>query len=260
MRQEYAGEHVRQLDYDKQEGYFDVNVQPIGDRTWTSTFEPSGAPANADAPPFAPFYFGIKEGDQELFRPDNKQTKAALDKLRQNYTKLPYFMDYNNKNAVSGSPEFWVGANGTGAKAHADSHCQSTISIQLSGKRRWRLGVIPADVEASDDEQFGDGAVYERCGGRSEQSGKAGGGKGGEREGRGEREERGESCWKPQEVVEIHAGEAIVFPPGFIHETVNKGGSCAVSLTYQFEVPLPMAYFRNYLGRLMRAGDLRECR
>jgi hypothetical protein len=251
IRQEYGVKTRSNIGYDEENGYFDLNDQPIADHKWTTTTKPSGAPPNADAPPFAPFYFGIKEGDQEAFRGDNAATKAALDALR-NLTMLPYFMDEVNEFAVRDSPEFWMGANGTGAKAHADNHCYSTISLQLSGKRRWRLDEIPADVKASDVNIFGDGVVYTAAGSAGSAGAEAG------------REPIGSSSngagWQPLFSLEISAGEALVFPPGFIHETTNIGGSCAVSLTHQFDVPLPMGYFRQFLRRLMRVGDLKECR
>lgn len=120
----------------------------------------SGTPEEANGPRAAPFYWGIKES-AEPGDPSQKD-KPMLKLLQEKYIRTPYFMDKDNIGSFQGSPELWMGANGTGAKAHMDSHCQSTISIQLSGRRRWRLGIIPKDVDRSLKEQFYDGSIYVR--------------------------------------------------------------------------------------------------
>ena len=61
MRQEYT--NSRRILYDEQEGYFDNNTQSIHDLDWINARISSGAPSNTGGPPFAPFYFGVKEGD-----------------------------------------------------------------------------------------------------------------------------------------------------------------------------------------------------
>ena len=57
-------------------------------------------------------------------------------------TEVPYFLRSTPSSATrySSSPEMWFAVPGAGAKAHADGHCEATISLQLSGRKRWRVG------------------------------------------------------------------------------------------------------------------------
>ena len=59
--------------------------------------------------------------------------------------------------------------------------------------------------------------------------------------------------------MELKAGEALFFPPGFIHETLNVGDTCSSSVTYQFTDPAPTLYWRHFMTRVRRTGDLSEC-
>ena len=90
-----------------------------------------------DAPAFAPNYLPWKE-----FGPRNRQGISWLAVFQQ-YIKTPYFLrndDWSEEKLLM-SPEMWFSAvKGSGAKTHADGHCESTISIQLSGRKRWRIG------------------------------------------------------------------------------------------------------------------------
>ena len=65
--------------------------------------------------------------------------------------------------------------------------------------------------------------------------------------------------WKPMFEFTARAGEAVLFPPGWIHETLNSGEGCTVALTTQFELPMPARYYRSYYPRLRRIGDLNSC-
>ena len=102
--------------------------------------EPSGC-ADPRGPQFGPQYWGIKEagwarpGGDEVVGPNEK---PYLDRVRR-ATVRPYFMAADNDEQLMHSPEVWLARKGAGAKAHADGHCESTITIQLSGTKRWRL-------------------------------------------------------------------------------------------------------------------------
>ena len=124
--------------------------------------------------------------------------------------------------------EFWFSAPGAGAKAHMDSHCISTLSINLSGRRQYRLAPVPRPARRSLDVLHDDGYVYEHG-------------------------------WAPRYEFNVTGGQAVLFPPGWLHETRNTGDGCAASLTHQFAVPAPAAYWRTWLPRLTRTGDLNAC-
>ena len=228
------------------------NKQRLGDNAWQQERVPNGVTAaqDAGAPRYAPYYWGIKESAFEPWRGD-----ADLLQEVQRLTELPYFMRASRNDVkvdgrvgvgasvqdatdtlrkMRSSPEFWLGANGTGAKAHVDGHCESTISMQLSGVRRWRLGAPPSGLRRSDSEQLHDGDPYTHYSNNGSQ-------------------------WRPTFVTEIRAGEALLFAPGWIHETTNIGGSCAASVTYQWDRPEAAGHFRQWLPRIQRMGDLSAC-
>jgi len=230
----FGGGHMRR-EYDRLGNPGDANTQSFADEAWITRRAPNGVPPGADpeAPRFAPYYWGVKESAWERWRGE-----AELLGRVQRLTAAPYFLAAHPSNLASmrHTPEFWMGANGTGAKAHMDGHCDSTVAVQLSGTRRWRLGRVPRSVRRSREQQFNDGDVY----GAHYTNRRAG-------------------RWEPTYVATLVAGEALIFPPGFIHETLNVGGACAASVTYQWAAPAPAAYFRAFLPRLLRLGDLSGC-
>lgn len=65
---------------------------------------------------------------------------------------------------------FWGGQpskkSRTGARAHMDSHCISTLSVVLHGERRWRIGPVPrlpqgAGRSPDGEVVFDDGVAYQ---------------------------------------------------------------------------------------------------
>merc|ERR1711998_655675 len=69
------------------------------------------------------------------------------------------------------------------------------------------------------------------------------------------------SSWKPWFSVVLHAGDAILFPTSFLHETEGLGdaSTCGLSITHQFEYPIPGRYMNAYLPRLLLSPALRSC-
>jgi len=57
----------------------------------------------------------------------------------------------------------------------------------------------------------------------------------------------------------VKAGEGLLFPPGWLHETYNIAPGCTAALTTQFDYPRPMGYFREFYNRIHRVGDLGTC-
>jgi|TARA_B110000090_G_C13266725_1_gene402508 hypothetical protein len=63
----------------------------------------------------------------------------------------------------------------------------------------------------------------------------------------------------------VLAGQAVVFPPGMIHQTMsiqdenaNDGDgdetTCAASITYQWFGPIASTYIKSHMGRLLLSG------
>ena len=212
----------------------DRNTQEMGKVAWASSLE-HGEDAqerlrqDPESPPFAPFYWGVREhGKGDL------GSKKVVKRIRQLIKEsIPPFMDPQNAESLFNNAEFWLGAKGTGARAHMDSHCISTLSVVLHGERRWRIGPVPrlpkgAGRSPDDEVVFDDGVAY-----------KLG--------------------WKPMFEFTVREGEAVLFPPGWIHETLNTADDCTVALTTQFDLPMPVRYYRSFYQRLRRIGDLYGC-
>eukprot|EP00929_Paragymnodinium_shiwhaense_P014467 TRINITY_DN122375_c0_g1_i1.p1 TRINITY_DN122375_c0_g1~~TRINITY_DN122375_c0_g1_i1.p1 ORF type:complete len:444 (+),score=89.77 TRINITY_DN122375_c0_g1_i1:116-1447(+) len=183
-------------------------------------------------PKYAPWYWGVKAADDpEEARSVYQGGKNPLPRVQQ-LMKLPPWMRATgeNKQEVFGSPEFWFSAPEAGAQMHMDAHCESTFAVQLSGKRKWRLGWVPPVPNGTfySNGVYGDGAVY------------------------------GKDYEPPLEAV-VEEGEGFFMPSGFLHETSNIGDGCAVSLTVQLKDPMPAGYFRAAARHLRRTGDFNEC-
>lgn len=205
--------------------------------TWpiTSNWEQELHPipkADPLGPQYAPWYWGIKGADE----PEEQQAifqgrKSPLPKVQASM-RLPHWLRQTQDNVqeVLGSPEFWLSAPRAGATMHMDAHCESTLAIQLSGKRRWRLGWAPEvpNGTAYKEGTYSDGAVY------------------------------GRTYAPPLEAV-VEEGQALFMPSAFLHETTNIGDTCAASLTFQFRDPVPAKYFRKSLRHLLRTSDFEEC-
>lgn len=109
------------------------DLQRLGNLSWIDVKAPNGMPPGSAGPEFAPWYWDIKDGDPRVL--------ARI----QNLTQLPAVLraDSTNIHEVLWSPEIWFSPPRGGAKAHADEHCEATVSIQLSGTKRWRLSPFP---------------------------------------------------------------------------------------------------------------------
>jgi len=211
---------------------------------------PSGC-ADPSGPQKGPQYWGIKEagfhshdesdeGD-EGDEGDDDSADTAVSRREMPYlesvreaTVLPYFMrGVVPINELQGTPEVWMSKSGAGAQAHVDGHCESTISIQLSGVKRWRLSAVPMDGRQPAPRReyvFDDGGPYVYPGG-----------------------------WHVSHVGELHPGEALILPPGFIHETLATSDECAASITYQFGSPEAGRYWDERSPALRRTWDVEDC-
>lgn len=197
--------------------------------------EPSGCP-DPDGPAHGPRYWGIKEaafgGGYDEGRAVSEAETPYLEAVKE-AAGVPYFMDpAANGGELGASPEVWLSAKGAGAQAHVDGHCESTISIQLAGTKRWRLSAVPPSqlTPLRPRNQYEDGAAYRRRGG-----------------------------WRPTWVGDLAPGEAILFPPGTVHETTTTSHECAASITFQFATPPPLLHLDARFPALRRLWDVHEC-
>ncbi|CAE7389712.1 hspbap1, partial [Symbiodinium natans] len=190
----------------------------LGD-DWQGDQTASGA-KNDTAPQIAPFYWGIKDVQFER-RPG--WTKAMLRRVAKSF-KVPKFMHPKHTARDFGStPEFWFGTGQAGAKAHMDSHVQATVSVQISGRKRWRLMPLRQRAAPFLAMIYSDGQPYEN-----------------------------DEGWKPLFEITLEPGEGLFFPPGMVHETMNVGDVCASSVTFQFNYPYAARFYRHDLTAELR--------
>ena len=144
--------------------------------------------------------------------------------------------------------EVFFGMPGAGARLHSDSVCEPIFSVQLSGRKRWRLSPLPP---------------YKAAMGQTEASGYI--------------EQRPEGKWKPTYDFVLKAGEAVFFPTSWMHETRNldpepgdgsgggggggggAGEGCSLSLSLQWRYPSPVSFIRDFAPRLLRARETHFC-
>jgi len=196
---------------------------------WLDSKASSGA-KDKEAPQVAPFYWGIKDVQYADAHRSKTWKKSMLKKV-QEHVRLPHFMDPQNQRNFETTPEFWFAAGGAGAKAHMDTHVQATVSIQLAGTKRWRLSLMDNRTTAFLAMIYQDGDIYDRM-----------------------------DVWKPDFHITLQPGHALFFPPGTIHETLNVGDaeSCTASVTFQFNSPMAVKMYRDFLPRVRRTADIHE--
>ena len=109
-----------------------------------------------------------------------------------------------------------------------DSHPQPTASLQISGRRVWRLGMMARRCAPFLSFMYSDGVPYQWNG------------------------------FKPLFQATVNPGDMLFFPPGMLHETKNIGDVCAASVTFQFDLPQAAGMLREFWPRTRRTPDLRE--
>jgi len=118
-----------------------------------------------------------------------------------------------------------------GAGAHNDGYCESVVSMQLYGDKKWRKMLTPELTILDSFDEF-DGGVYE--------AGK----------------------WAPDLGFWNNRMGAVVWPPGYIHETSSHAtadGECGASITLQFAFPQPVQFIRAFLPRLSISAEVGQC-
>mmetsp|Transcript_76498 Transcript_76498/g.167126 ORF Transcript_76498/g.167126 Transcript_76498/m.167126 type:complete len:446 (+) Transcript_76498:725-2062(+) len=157
-----------------------------------------------------------------------KQKKIVQGKFR-----APSFLqDPLNSAKMNTSFELWFSpGDGAGAGAHNDGYCESVVSLQLNGDKKWRKMLEPEMTFLHSFDEF-DGGVYIA------------------------------GLWQPDLGFVNRKGGAVIWPPGYIHETKTDqppDGSCGSAITLQFDFPQPVQFFRAYLPRLSLSSEVGQC-
>lgn len=195
----------------------------------------------------------------------------SIRRLQESYD-LPSFLPQKsklNQRFCKDRMEVFFGMPGAGAKLHADSVCEPIFSVQLSGRKRWRLSPLPPYRRAM----------------RTEANNYI--------------DKRPEGAWEPTYDFILEPGEAVFFPTSWMHETRNvapttaagheepaagryhqsgsaaaaavrrDGGSsesgedrmdgCSLSLSLQWRYPFPVGFIRDFAPRLLRAKETHFC-
>lgn len=199
------------------EGQAHIN---LGDPEWYSVQKPTeSAPKHLSRgkPLSGPYIWHVKD---ETVDP---RTKPELAKV----FPVPYFLNNSALNAheARDSFEFWFVLENGGSQAHSDSYCETTISLQLRGTKKWRLGAFPNISNAFQPSGYFDGQIY-----------------------------KNDEFWRPEHEETVEPGQCVVFPMGYIHETyIAEGGGgedgCSVATTFQFQEPQPVFLWKNFLVR-----------
>eukprot|EP00927_Polykrikos_kofoidii_P029339 TRINITY_DN25385_c0_g1_i1.p1 TRINITY_DN25385_c0_g1~~TRINITY_DN25385_c0_g1_i1.p1 ORF type:complete len:539 (+),score=99.87 TRINITY_DN25385_c0_g1_i1:131-1747(+) len=154
-------------------------------------------------------------------------------KLVQAHFETPAFLqDPLNRHKMNESFELWFSpGSGTGAGAHNDGYCQSVVSLQLTGDKKWRKMLEPDMTFLHSFDEF-DGGVYEA------------------------------GYWKPDLGFVNYRGGAVIWPPGYLHETKTlppPDGKCGAAITLQFSFPQPVQFIRAFLPRLSLSAEVGQC-
>eukprot|EP00928_Gymnodinium_smaydae_P032648 TRINITY_DN23585_c0_g2_i2.p1 TRINITY_DN23585_c0_g2~~TRINITY_DN23585_c0_g2_i2.p1 ORF type:complete len:571 (+),score=57.15 TRINITY_DN23585_c0_g2_i2:37-1749(+) len=193
----------------------------LKDPTWYSKLEPTRAHDEHMAGKnkiAGPYIWHVK--DEEPLK-----TKRSVQK----HWRTPYFLEpaLGNHMEANESFEFWFSMAGGGTFTHADAYCESTISMQFKGKKKWRIQALPEVRHFLNATSYGDSMIYEN---------------------------KLHVPWTPETEFEVGPGQCFVFPTGYLHETFvdpsdNEEG-CFTASTFQFNHPRQVNLYRAYLSRL----------
>ena len=186
-------------------------------KRWLTLQQLIDAVAQRRLTPDSPFYWAIRE--PETAGPEERQMDPEssvtwderrfelVQRLVQHSRLFPKEMLENLRRR----PEVWISFANAGAQTHMDGHTDATISIQLSGRKLWTVSELPHRAGAHAVEQiYGDGMCSTR----------------------------GECPTKRSRQAVLTPGDAILFPPGTLHETcgqnsteLEEAGGCGLSIT-----------------------------
>lgn len=228
MRAEYTGSPT------------EVMVQ-LGDKSsWiNNTRSPSGItlPEDCDSedskgsrPSVSPYVLHIKDRVKRSIKQEISRMFPGLPQAQQSPQTL---LDAHTRDSI----EFWFQQVGGGTFAHNDGYCHSVMSVQLRGKKKWSFMLSPEIHDLSRDvfDEF-DSGIY-----RS-----------------------GVHSWAPDFEMILEEGDAVFFPPGYMHETRTVDGpsaedQCATSMTFNVPLPMPSRFIRTFLNRFSASPEVSHC-
>jgi hypothetical protein len=210
----------------------------LGDGAWVNETRPpvgmnspnvdcDDQQARESRPEVAPFVWHVKD----------RVTRSIKEEIARLYKGLPFlskgsFMDEQTRDSM----EFWFQQVGAGTFAHNDGYCHSVFSVQLRGKKKWRLMLAPEVTKLSRDvfDEF-DSGIYNSV-----------------------------HKWAPDFEVVLNEGDGILFPPGYMHETRTVDGPseedrCATSVTFNIPLPLPSRFIREFMARFSVSREIHQC-
>ena len=183
--------------------------------------------ASDSRPIAAPFVWHVKD----------RVTRSIKSEISRMYTGMPFLkagslLDEHTRDSM----EFWFQQVGAGTFAHNDGYCHSVFSVQLRGKKKWRLMLAP-DVEKLSRDVFDefDSGIYKSV-----------------------------HKWKPDLEYILEEGDGILFPPGYMHETRTLDGPtehdrCATSVTFNIPLPMPSRFIREFIPRFSVSREIHQC-
>jgi len=74
----------------------------------------------------------------------------------------------------------------------------------------------------------------------------------------------GVHSWIPDFEMILEEGDAVFFPPGYMHETRTVEGpspddQCATSMTFNVPIPMPSRFIRKFLNRFSASPEVSHC-
>lgn len=231
MKAEYIHDmpNFNQKDHDMKviDGELRFNIgsfKPDKKTMWHNLTRPASARYADDPmkPTTGPYVWHVKD---ELTPKQKKLVQARFE--------APEFLeDPLNRAKMNESFEIWFSpGEGSGAGAHNDGYCESVVSLQLNGDKKWRKMLEPEMTFLHSYDEF-DGGVYLA------------------------------GFWKPDLGFTNQKAGAVIWPPGYLHETKTTqpaDGSCGTAITLQFSFPQPVQFFRAFLPRLSISAEVGHC-
>jgi len=145
----------------------------------------------------------------------------------QKHWRTPYFLEHSlaNRMEANESFEFWFSMAGGGTFTHADAYCESTISMQFRGTKRWRVQAFPRAKHFLNATSFGDEQIYDH---------------------------KQHVPWTPESEFTVGPGQCFIFPTGYLHETyidpADNDHGCYTASTFQFNHPRQVNLYRSYMS------------
>lgn len=184
-----------------------------------------------------------------------------LDGINEKKTIISQQKTINSEESLN-SFELWFALEKGAVFAHADSYCEPTISWQLKGTKTWRLMMYPKSETLEHRFNSFDEGIYGAIDDIAEASDT------------NTSEKR--PLWRPEYEFDVSEGELFVFFPNYMHETwinpaknseqngqqknrnnnpsTSADDTCTIAATFQYQLPVPSAYYRAFLPRMLNSA------